>query len=112
MRPAARRTSAALLLLATLAAVPATAAARPGPDRKAPLAGAEQPAVGRYLVTLKRGSDVAAVVGELGVTPLCTYESVFPGFAADLDPEQLARVRRHPATEAVEADGSVSAFGG
>ncbi|WP_197362136.1 S8 family peptidase, partial [Streptomyces clavuligerus] len=58
----------------------------------------------RYIVTVKAGSDPAAVAEARSVTPDFVYDSVLNGFAASLTSGQLTAVRGDARVLAVEED--------
>jgi subtilisin family serine protease len=62
-----------------------------------------------YIVTLKEGSDPQAVAGLAGVNPTYVYTDALTGFAAQLNPDQLAALKGQPEVEAIEPDQEVSA---
>ena len=107
-----RRAALLLSVPLVLAALPGAATARSAPDAGPPVAvaAARGPVVpGSYVVVLRPGADAAAVARTAGTTPRRVYGSVVSGFAAQLTPEQLDRVRRSPAVQAVEPDQVVRA---
>lgn len=70
----------------------------------------------RYIVTLNPGTAaVSLVAGQLvsaaGGRLLFTYEHALRGFAAELSPAGLERLRRDPAVAAIEADRVVTVHG-
>src|SRR4051794_17852467 len=68
------------------------------------------PIPGRYIVTVKAGSDARAVARDAdGERPERVYRSVLDGFAATLSADELARLRQDPEVDAIEADQTVSA---
>ena len=112
MRRASPLALAVLLALAAspLAALPASASPAP---RFATLPGdtarakTKLTADGRYIVTLKDGTDVDAAKGRaarLGVKPDRTYKHALKGYSAHLDPGQLAALRTDPDVDAVVPD--------
>ncbi|MFE2142400.1 protease inhibitor I9 family protein [Streptomyces sp. NPDC059456] len=113
MRTRVSRTlpAAAVVVLAALTAIPAPAAAavrEPVPyaapvDRAAPV---DHPT---YIVTVRRDLDPADVARLVGVTPVHVYDHTLHGFAARLDPAQVAALRSLPGVEAVEEDAAASA---
>ncbi|ANW16975.1 S8 family peptidase [Streptomyces clavuligerus] len=96
----------ALGLALPLALIPATASAAPEPTPL--LTVAQAPAAAeiknRYIVTVKAGSDPAAVAEARSVTPDFVYDSVLNGFAASLTSGQLTAVRGDARVLAVEED--------
>ncbi|GLF92904.1 S8 family peptidase [Streptomyces yaizuensis] len=96
----------ALGLALPLALIPANASAATPP---APLlAVAQAPAAGeikgQYIVTVKAGSDPAAVAASRSVTPEYVYDEVLHGFAASLTPAQLTAVRGDARIVSIEED--------
>ncbi len=61
-----------------------------------------------YIVTVRDGADPRAVAGASTVTPSHVYSAVLNGFAAKLDPVQLASVLTHSDVVAVEQDQVVT----
>ncbi|MFJ4920645.1 S8 family serine peptidase [Streptomyces sp. NPDC088725] len=109
MRLRARWVSTALLLLVPLAAGAVSADAQAVPGRRAlPVARSADAVPGQYIVTLKPAYSPAAVLRQLRLTPLFTYESALRGFAAVLSPAQLRTVRTLPAVRAVEENARVA----
>ncbi len=107
-----RRTALLLSVPLVLAALPGAAVARPAPDPGPPVAvaAARGPVVpDSYVVLLRPGADPAAVARTAGAQARRVYRSVVSGFAAQLTPAQLDRVRRSPAVQAVEPDQVVRA---
>lgn len=103
--------AAAVLAAAVLAAAvllvapPGTAHAAPGVERAAP---ADDARPEPYVVTLAPDADPERVMRETGVVSArFVYRDAIRGFAADLDGEQLAALRAHPAVTGVEADSGV-----
>ena len=110
-----RRTALLLpvpLVLSVLTALPSAAVAGPAAD-PAPTVGvaaARGPVVpGSYVVVLRSGADPRSVARAAGADARRVYRSVLHGFAAQLSPAQLDRVRRDPAVQAVEPDQVVRA---
>ncbi|MFE3599833.1 S8 family peptidase [Streptomyces sp. NPDC059142] len=113
MRLRARWASAALLLLVPLLAGTGTEAMAADPDRGLiPVERSAQAVPGQYIVSLKPTFSPSSVVRQLRVSPLHTYETVFPGFAARLSASELDLVRRFPAVAAVEENAVVTASSG
>ncbi|CCH31996.1 S8 family peptidase [Actinosynnema sp. NPDC047251] len=109
MRKLSRATIAASVLLTSLCGTPG-AVATPDRTAPAPLLRSTAAVPGQYIVTLERGQDPAAVVGQLiGVEAMFTYTSVVRGFAARLTPAQLAAVRGLASVDAVEEDAEITA---
>lgn len=107
MRPL--RFALALALAAPLA-LAATAGAAPAAP--APLSVARGEGVpGAYLVVLHPGSDPRGLMKGLAVKARHVYDATLQGFAAELTPAQLDRVRRDPAVVSVEQDQVVRAVG-
>jgi len=77
----------------------------------APLHKAEKPFPGRYIVVFHKNTTVAdadSTVQQfslLGVTMKNIYKTVIMGFAANLTPSQLKKVRSHPQVQYVDQDG-------
>jgi len=72
--------------------------AEPGPGHFAPLTShskGQGGIAGSYIVSLRDGSDPAAVARRLGVRPEHTYNSAITGFAADLSPRDLKSARKN-----------------
>ena len=115
MRTFARGLTAAVLLLASAAAFPSAAAARPdGPGQPtrpvpAPLHRSSNAVPGQYIVTLQPALDPAAVAKKFGVVPMFRYSKVFSGFTSVLTPAQLDAVRRTPGVMSVEQNATVHA---
>ncbi|CAM5641641.1 hypothetical protein SAVIM338S_06287 [Streptomyces avidinii] len=104
MRPILRPALAAALLLAAPVALASAAYADQGAGYDAPRSEDR----GAYVVTLAPGADPARVMGETGVTkPRFVYRSAVRGFAADLNPTQVAALKAHPDVTGVERDGGV-----
>ncbi|ATZ25519.1 Peptidase inhibitor I9 [Streptomyces lavendulae subsp. lavendulae] len=104
--------AAVLLCVAAVGAAPvAQAQARAGvPVALSQLqrpAGAEDGrATEPYVVTLAPGADPERVMRETGVTRVrFVYRDTVRGFAADLEPEQVAALWARPDVVAVERDG-------
>lgn len=100
------RTVPAALAVALLAALclPATAGASPVAGA-APAAGASA----AYIVQTGSAEATRSASEALGVTPTTTYDQAVHGFAARLDPAQVARARTHPGVLGVEEDREVPA---
>ena len=97
------RAVVALALGAGLVATALPAASAPAP--LAPLLAASgQAAPGAYVVVLRPGGEPRRLVHGLQVEARHVYEGTLAGFAAQLTPAQLDRVRRDPAVESVEPD--------
>ncbi|MEU2390985.1 protease inhibitor I9 family protein [Streptomyces sp. NPDC007369] len=118
------RTSLGRALTAALAAALAAVAALPAAGHAAvgPLAGpgsrevrgvVEDPADWpTYIVTVDRSLDPVDVAARVdGVHPLHVYRDTLNGFAARLDPDQLASLAAMPDVESIEEDGTASADG-
>ncbi|KPI04753.1 proteinase inhibitor I9 subtilisin propeptide [Actinobacteria bacterium OV450] len=97
--------AAAVVVLAALTAcpAPASAAVRDPVPYAAPV---DHPT---YIVTVRRDLDPADVARLVGATPVHVFDSTLHGFAARLDPAQVAALRSLPGVEAVEEDGTASA---
>ena len=80
-------------------------------SRQAPLLGTPDAAAPGYIVVLVDGTDPDAVAAELaaahGFAPKHVFRSALLGFAADLSPDALDAIRRHPAVKYVEHEGVV-----
>ncbi|MBY8877554.1 S8 family peptidase [Actinacidiphila acidipaludis] len=117
MRMLARGLTAAVTLLASLAALPAATAqathpkAQPLRSALAPLHRNSQAVPGQYIVTLDNGADPSAFAKQFGVSPMFHYTKVFSGFASKFTAAQLATVRRTPGVAAVEENATVTADG-
>ncbi len=80
---------------------PATVSPEPAPLRSAaPGRGIE----GSYLVVLREGADPRSVAAVAGVEPGFVYAAALNGFSAELTPDQLASLRRHPGVRYVFLD--------
>ncbi|MFE5078674.1 S8 family peptidase [Streptomyces halstedii] len=106
MRPRARWTPAALLLIAPLLGA-APAAADTG-EALVPVQRSSRAVPGEYIVTVSRDHTPEAAARRLGVTPLFTYRTVLHGFAAELTPAQLEKVRGATGVQAVEENSEAS----
>ena len=100
----------ALALGAGLAATALPAASAPVP-LAALLAASGAATPGAYVVVLRAGTEPRGLVHSLGVQARHVYEGSLAGFAAQLTPGQLERVRRDPAVESVEPDQVVRVDG-
>jgi subtilisin family serine protease len=99
-------------LLAALAACgdSATGPAAAAADGAAPLHAAVSGGIaGEYVVVLREGADPVSVAAVAGVHPRHVYTAALTGFAAALNPGQLAALRHHPAVAYVEQDQVVEA---
>jgi subtilisin family serine protease len=99
-------------LLAVLAACgdSATGPAAAAADGAAPLHAAVSGGIaGEYVVVLREGADPVSVAAVAGVHPRHVYTAALTGFAAALNPGQLAALRHHPAVAYVEQDQVVEA---
>ncbi|MFF8846631.1 S8 family peptidase [Streptomyces sp. NPDC015127] len=103
----------ALVLAVPLALTPAVVSAAPADGPTLLVAVADAPAAkeikGRYIVTLKEGSDPAEVVKGSSVRTRHVYREVLSGFAADLTTAQLASLRRDARVASIEEDQKVTA---
>ncbi|MEU2827115.1 protease inhibitor I9 family protein [Streptomyces lavendulae] len=104
--------AAVLLCVAAVGAAPVAQARARVPVAPSQLqrpAGAEDGrAAEPYVVTLAPGADPERVMRETGVTRVrFVYRETIRGFAADLDPEQVAALWARPDVVAVERDGEV-----
>ncbi|MFE2249779.1 protease inhibitor I9 family protein [Streptomyces lavendulae] len=111
-RPMPRAVLAAVLLCAAaVGAAPVAQARVPVAQAQAPVARSQlqRPAGAEpYVVTLAPGADPERVMRETGVTRVrFVYRDTVRGFAADLDPEQVAALWARPDVVAVERDGEV-----
>jgi subtilisin family serine protease len=103
---------ASVLTLLALAACAdsATAPTSAAPGGAAPLHTAVSGGIsGEYVVVLREGADPVSVAAVAGVHPRHVYIAALTGFAAALNPGQLAALRHHPAVEFVEQDQVVRA---
>ncbi|WP_345180672.1 protease inhibitor I9 family protein [Streptomyces lavendulae] len=105
------RTVLAAVLLCAAAVGAAPVAQARVPVAQAPVARSQlqRPAGAEpYVVTLAPGADPERVMRETGVTRVrFVYRDTVRGFAADLDPEQVAALWARPDVVAVERDGEV-----
>lgn len=86
-----------------MAAAPANASPSPGVPVVRAAAGKAVP--GQYIVTLKNGASVTAVLSHGGVkTALHRYDKVLNGFAAKLSAGQLGKIRTDSRVAAIEED--------
>ena len=65
---------------------------------------APAPVPGGFVVVLRPDADAAAVRAALGREPQRVYTSALRGFAVQLDPESVQRLRRDPRVASVEPD--------
>lgn len=96
-----------LVLAATLLHAPRVFAddhGQPGPPA-APAPGKLIP--DQYIVVLKEQGNARAVAAIVGADPKYVYEHVLNGFAAELNPGQLAALQHNPDVEYVEQDQEV-----
>ncbi|MBT2507605.1 S8 family peptidase [Streptomyces sp. ISL-98] len=107
MRMTARFMTAALLVMAPTAAASASAS-EPPPPSPAPLQRSAKAVPGRYIVTLQQGTNASALTNRAGVKPLFQYTNAMNGFAAELTPAQLDKVRRLSGVTAVEEDARLT----
>ncbi|MCX4526928.1 MULTISPECIES: S8 family peptidase [unclassified Streptomyces] len=109
MRMLARLSTAVLLAMAPLAPMAAgTASAKAPEPTPAPLLTSVNAIPGRYIVTLDRNADPAALATKVGVKPHHTYTSAMRGFAATLNATQLQQARTAPGVLSVEEDAKVT----
>jgi subtilisin family serine protease len=98
----------ALGIALPLVLLPSVGSAAPAPDTTPLVKIAQAPASaeikGSYIVTVKAGSDAAAVAKDRSVTPEHVYEEVLNGFAASLTPGQLATLRADKRIQSIEED--------
>ncbi|MET9606393.1 S8 family peptidase [Streptomyces sp. NPDC006512] len=103
---AARLTTAAALVLTSVAAGSASAdTPEPIP---APLISSANAIPGSYIVTLDKTFDPAAFAKSLGLKTKFSYTQTINGFAASLDAKQLKAVRGAYGVESVAEDASVT----
>ncbi|MEU0990074.1 S8 family peptidase [Streptomyces sp. NPDC005953] len=106
MRLRARRASLALLLLAPLLFGGTDAVA--GTDNSpVPIERSSQAIPGQYIVSLNPDQPAEAVLRQLGVKAMYTYDTALRGFAARLSATQLSAARTLPAVRAVEENTSI-----
>lgn len=60
-----------------------------------------------FIVTVKEGADVKAVLDNVKVKPKHVYEEAVRGFAAELKPKQVEILASNPSVEAIEQDQEV-----
>lgn len=101
-----RALPAAVAVLAAFSALPASAATAAVREPVPYAAPADHPT---YIVTVSRELDPADVARRVGVTPVHVYDHTLHGFAAPLNPAQLAALHALPGVETVERDGTASA---
>ncbi len=65
---------------------------------------------GSYVVVLKEGATPRAVAAATGVGARHVYAAALNGFSAELTPDQLASLRRHPGVRYVEEDQRMEAM--
>lgn len=79
----------------------------------APLHGRSSAAAPGYIVVYHDGTDADAVTDALAAahafSPKHVFRNALLGFSAQLSPDALDAVRRHPAVKYVEHDGPVQA---
>ncbi|WKV73348.1 protease inhibitor I9 family protein [Streptomyces sp. PCS3-D2] len=97
---AAAPAAATALPVAAATAAPAGPVARAAPADEAP-----------YIVTVRQDVDPAAVARMVGASPDHVYRTALRGFAARLNPGQVAALRGFPGVESVWEDGGVSPSG-
>jgi subtilisin family serine protease len=61
-----------------------------------------------YIVVLREGASPQAIAAGAGASPRFVYTSVLNGFAASLNANQLAALRRNPHVAYIELDGEAS----
>ncbi|MYX72497.1 S8 family peptidase [Streptomyces sp. SID3915] len=106
MRLRARWAPAVLLLIAPLiGTTPATADTG---EVLVPVQRSTRAVPGQYIVTVSKDETPGATAERLGVTPLFTYSKVLHGFAAELTPAQLKKVRGATGVQTVEENSEAS----
>ena len=93
-----------LLALAACADVTAPPSAEPA------LPAASRSAGDGYIVVLREGADPRSAAAVMGIHPRFVYTAVLDGFAATLNPGQLAALRHHPDVAYVEPDAPAQLF--
>ncbi len=121
MRRAAPLAIACLIAIAAIPTAPRPAAAAPGsgapsdsPSRDAKGDTAPLSAAGRFIVLLRPGKSLGLATGRaarLGVKPDRSFSHAVKGYAARLDPDQVASLRGEPDVEAVIPDEVISIAG-
>jgi aqualysin 1 len=104
-----RAVSRHLPWLALSLAVAACVDHHPTSPKETPGLEVPDPAAGRtlpdhYIVVLSDGADPAAVATSVGASPRFVYTSALTGFAAELSPVQLARLRQVPSVQRIQKD--------
>jgi len=69
------------------------------------------PVPGRYIVTLKAGASTDATARNVRASGVRRFDGVLNGFAAQLDGDQLGKLRRDARVAAIEQDQIVSIHG-
>lgn len=90
--------------------VGSVSAGNPDPNAAPPDAAAvrSKPIPNRYIITLNVEKQANAVAALVGVRPHFVYESALNGFAADLTPQQVKLLQRHPAVASIEQDQEIT----
>ncbi|WP_328621112.1 protease inhibitor I9 family protein [Streptomyces sp. NBC_00354] len=101
-----RALPAAVAVLAVFSALPVSAAGATVREPAPYTAPVDHPS---YIVTVRRDLDPADVARLVGVTPVHVYRTALHGFAARLNPGQVAALQALPGVETVEEDGTASA---
>ncbi|HSU16533.1 S8 family peptidase [Longimicrobium sp.] len=65
----------------------------------------------QYIVVFKAGASPRAAAAAMGVAPLHVYHAALNGFAARLNPAQLAALRNNPQVDYISPDQLVTADG-
>ncbi|MCX2970948.1 MULTISPECIES: S8 family peptidase [Streptomyces] len=99
--PTALVPAAGTALAADQAAPPRLVSVEQAPDHRA--------IDGSYIVTLKPGASAKGLAEKAGIDTGHVYEDVLNGFSAELSDGQLAKLRSHPAVQAIEEDQKITA---